>query len=71
MNSTKNTNSNTRIYKTKDGYEIVKYSREIYAIIGKSVKFIGMAGSGYVPSGKLVKGMPNEIKQTFFNIQRK
>jgi hypothetical protein len=60
----------TRLYKTKDGYEIVKHSRDVYAIIGKNVKYIGKVSPSYKSSGRLLKNIPNEIKTIFFNIQR-
>lgn len=60
----------TRLYKTKDGYEIVKHSRDVYAITGKHVKYVGKVSANYQSSGRLLKGIPNEIKTIFFNIQR-
>jgi hypothetical protein len=60
----------TRLYKTKDGYEIVKHSRDVYAIIGKNVKYVGKVSQAYQSSGRLLKTIPNEIKTIFFNIQR-
>lgn len=59
----------TRLYKTKDGYEIVKHSRDVYAIIGKNVKYIGKVSPSYIPSGRLLKNIPNEIKTIFFKLQ--
>ena len=60
----------TRLYKTKDGYEIVKHSRDVYAITGKHVKYVGKVSANYKSSGRLLKSIPNEIKTIFFNIQR-
>jgi hypothetical protein len=60
----------TQLFKTKDGYEIVKHSRDVYAIIGKRVKYIGKASANYQSTGRLLKTIPNEIKSIFFNIQR-
>lgn len=60
----------TQLFKTKDGYEIVKHSRDVYAIIGKNVKYIGKVSASYKSSGRLLKSIPNEIKTIFFNIQR-
>ena len=60
----------TQLFKTKDGYEIVKHSRDVYAIIGKHVKYVGKASANYKSSGRLLKSIPNEIKTIFFNIQR-
>ena len=60
----------TRLFKTKDGYEIVKHSRDVYAITGKHVKYIGKVSPNYKSSGRLLKNIPNEIKSIFFNIQR-
>jgi hypothetical protein len=66
----------TRIYKTKSGYEIKKDTGEVYAIIDMGVdkkpmlKYLGKFSDRWTPSGKLVKGIPNHIKQIFFNIQR-
>ena len=60
----------TQLFKTKDGYEIVKHSRDVYAIIGKSVKYVGKVSASYKSSGRLLKTIPNEIKTIFFNIQR-
>jgi hypothetical protein len=60
----------TRLYKTKDGYEVVKHSRDVYAIIGKRVKYIGKVSATYQSSGRLLKKIPNEIKSIFFNLQR-
>ena len=60
----------TRLFKTKDGYEIVKHSRDVYAIIGKNVKYIGKVSPSYQSSGRLLKQIPNEIKSIFFNIQQ-
>ena len=59
----------TRLYKTKDGYEIVKHSRDVYAIIGKNVKYIGKVSPSYIPSGRLLKNIPNNIKTIFFKLQ--
>jgi hypothetical protein len=60
----------TRLFKTKDGYEIVKHSRDVYAIIGKNVKYIGKVSANYQSTGRLLRTIPNEIKSIFFNIQR-
>jgi hypothetical protein len=60
----------TKLFKTKDGYEIVKHSRDVYAIIGKHVKYVGKVSANYQSSGRLLKKIPNEIKTIFFNIQR-
>ncbi len=66
----------TRIYQTKDGYEIKKDTGELYAIIKSHVtkklvtRYIGRVGERWMPSGKLLKSIPNHIKQIFFNIQR-
>lgn len=60
----------TQLFKTKDGYEIVKHSRDVYAIIGKSVKYVGKVSASYKSRGRLLKSIPNEIKTIFFNIQR-
>ena len=60
----------TQLFKTKDGYEIVKHSRDVYAIIGKRVKYIGKVSASYQSTGRLLKTIPNEIKSIFFNIQR-
>jgi len=60
----------TRLFKTKDGYEVVKHSRDVYAIVGKNVKYIGKVSPNYKSSGRLLKQIPNEIKSIFFNIQR-
>ena len=60
----------TRLFKTKDGYEIVKHSRDVYAIIGKNVKYIGKVSANYKSTGRLLRTIPNEIKSIFFNIQR-
>ena len=60
----------TQLFKTKDGYEIVKHSRDVYAIIGKSVKYVGKVSANYQSTGRLLKSIPNEIKTIFFNIQR-
>ena len=59
----------TRLFKTKDGYEIVKHSRDVYAIVGKNVKYIGKVSPGYQSSGRLLKQIPNEIKSIFFKLQ--
>jgi len=60
----------TRLYKTNGGYEVVKHSRDVYAIVGKRVKYIGKVSATYKSSGKLLKTIPNEIKTIYFNIQR-
>lgn len=60
----------TRLFKTKDGYEIVKHSRDVYAIIGKRVKYIGKVSPNYQSSGRLLKNIPNEIKSIFFKLQQ-
>lgn len=60
----------TRLFKTKDGYEIVKHSRDVYAIIGKNVKYIGKVSANYKSTGRLLRTIPNEIKSIFFNIQQ-
>jgi len=60
----------TRLYKTGDGYEVIKHSRDVYAIIGKRVKYIGKVSANYKSNGRLLKNIPNEIKTIFFNIQR-
>lgn len=59
----------TRLYKTKDGYEIVKHSRDVYAIVGTSIKYIGKVSPNYKSTGRLLKNIPNQIKTTFFKIQ--
>ena len=60
----------TKLFKTKDGYEIVKHSRDVYAIIGKHVKYVGKVSANYQSTGRLLRKIPNEIKSIFFNIQR-
>ena len=60
----------TTLYKTNDGYEVIKHSRDVYAIIGKRVKYIGKVSANYKSNGRLLKNIPNEIKTIFFNIQR-
>lgn len=60
----------TQLFKTKDGYEIVKHSRDVYAIIGKHVKYVGKVSANYKSTGRLLRTIPNEIKTIFFNIQR-
>jgi hypothetical protein len=60
----------TRLYKTGDGYEVVKHSRDVYAIIGKRVKYIGKVSANYQSSGRLLKKIPNEIKTIFFKLQQ-
>lgn len=60
----------TTLYKTNDGYEVIKHSRDVYAIIGKNVKYIGKVSPSYKSNGRLLKNIPNEIKTIFFNIQR-
>lgn len=60
----------TKLFKTKDGYEVVKHSRDVYAIIGKHVKYVGKVSANYQSSGRLLKKIPNEIKSIFFNIQQ-
>jgi len=60
----------TRLYKTKEGYEVVKHSRDVYAIVGRRVKYIGRVSASYQSTGRLLKNIPNEIKTIFFNLQR-
>jgi hypothetical protein len=66
----------TRVYKTRDGYEIKKETGELYAIIKSHVtkklvvRYIGKFSSSWAASGRLLKAIPNEIKTIFFNIQR-
>lgn len=66
----------TRVYKTKDGYEIKKDTGELYAIIKSHitqkmlVRYIGRFSNGWAASGRLLKSIPNEIKTIFFSIQR-
>jgi hypothetical protein len=60
----------TMLFKTKDGYEVVKHSRDVYAIIGKRVKYIGKVSANYQSSGRLLKQIPNEIKSIFFKLQQ-
>ena len=60
----------TQLFKTKDGYEIVKHSRDVYAITGKRVKYIGKVSPNYKSSGRLLKSIPNEIKSIFFKLQQ-
>jgi len=60
----------TRLFKTKDGYEIIKHSRDVYAITGKRVKYIGKVSPNYKSSGRLLKTIPNEIKTIFFKLQQ-
>jgi hypothetical protein len=60
----------TRLFKTKEGYEVVKHSRDVYAIIGKRVKYIGKVSPSYQSSGRLLKNIPNEIKSIFFKLQQ-
>jgi hypothetical protein len=60
----------TRLFKTKEGYEVVKHSRDVYAITGKRVKYIGKVSPNYQSSGTLLKKIPNEIKTIFFKLQQ-
>jgi len=60
------------LFKLKDGYEMVTNSRDIYAIsyTGRTIKYIGRGTEDYKSRGKLLKEVPPEIRQTFFDIQR-
>ena len=60
----------TRLFKTKEGYEVVKHSRDVYAIVDRRVKYIGKASANYQSSGRLLKNIPNEIKSIFFKLQQ-
>lgn len=60
----------TTLYKTNDGYEVIKHSRDVYAIIGKRVKYIGKVSANYRSRGRLLKKIPNEIKTIFFKLQQ-
>jgi len=58
-----------QIFQTKDGYEIRTSSGNLFTITGKTVKPCGKVGDSWKGSGKLVKGVPNQIKTTFFKLQ--
>ena len=58
-----------QIFQTRDGYEIKTSSGLLFTITGKVVKKCGKVGDNWKGSGRLVKGVPNEIKTKFFELQ--
>jgi hypothetical protein len=61
--------SRPKVYKLKNGYDIITSDRTLYNVIGVTIKKIGKVNERYQPSGKLLKHIPNEIKSIFFKIQ--
>jgi len=58
-----------RIYKTKSGYDIITSDRRLYSYNDKE-KYHGRIDElKFKPSGRLLKKVPNHIKEIFFQIQ--
>ena len=60
-----------RIYQLPTGYEILTSDGLLFTVTGKLVKPCGKVGKDWKGSGRLVKGVPDHIKQTFFKLQRR
>jgi len=60
-----------RIYQLQSGYEILTSDGLLFTVNGKVVKPCGKVGSSWKGSGRLVNGVPNHIKETFFKLQRR
>jgi len=58
-----------RIYQLKTGYEILTSDGLLFTVTGKIVKPCGKVGSSWKGSGRLVKGVPNQIKTQFYELQ--
>jgi hypothetical protein len=58
-----------QIFQTRDGYEIITSSGNLFTITGKTVKPCGKVGNSWKGSGRLVKGVPNQIKTQFYELQ--
>jgi len=58
-----------RIYQLKTGYEILTSDGLLFTVTGKIVKPCGKVGNSWKGSGRLVKGVPNQIKTQFFKLQ--
>ena len=67
---------NARIYQTGNGYEITNCEGMLYCLIPSGSTFlVKEAGridvAKWKPSGRLVRGIPNQIKRIFFNLNKK
>ncbi len=58
-----------RIYQLKTGYEILTSDGLLFTVTGKIVKPCGKVGNSWKGSGRLVKGVPNQIKTQFYELQ--
>lgn len=58
-----------RLYKTPTGYDVITSDGRLYHVEG-SVKLIGRVGNKFQPSGKLLKKIPNHMKNIFFQLQQ-
>jgi len=63
----------TKLTQTKDGYNLITSDNRLYFIFqtskGFCSQFKGMVGENFKPGGRLVKTIPNNLKQTFFKLQ--
>lgn len=59
-----------RIYKVKQGYDIVTSKGELYTYT-TTIRYKGKVDlKKWQPSGVLVKNIPNHLKQIFFQLQQ-
>ena len=59
-----------RIYKLKQGYNILTSDNRLYSYTTRRVKYIGKDGDNWQPSGVLVTDIPDHLKQIFFKLQQ-
>ena len=59
-----------RIYKLKQGYNILTSDNRLYSYTTRRIKYIGKVGDNWQPSGVLVKDIPDHLKQIFFKLQQ-
>lgn len=60
-----------RIYKTSQGFDVINSLGELFCVNGDQVKKIGTIGKSFKPSGTLLKRIPNHIRNTFNELQKK
>lgn len=64
----------SKLTQTKDGYNLITSDNRLYLIFQTSTgfcsQFKGKVSESFKPSGKLLKKIPDNLKQMFFKLQK-
>jgi len=59
-----------QVFKTSVGFDIINSKGELFTVTGNQAQKKGTVGEKFKPSGKLLKKIPNHLKDIFFNLQK-